>query len=393
LIAAGLAAFLVATGCSRPAVSGPERIAVLPASVLVADPASEWLAAAVPVVLQQDLATSHSSVVTFVPSLSSAYQIGATTVLRPLVEARGNAYTFRLTRTDAATQQESQHWVEQASSSEQAIAALDRLAKRVDSAASAFSSRSFTALHFFSLAILAPDPARRTANLTAAIQADPAFGLAYIAALENNTGSSTLPTPQAQSFTSLDRARWQAVSSRRAGASAQERVKEEKAVLQLAPNNVEAIELLGSALFETGEVQAGERWMRRAMELNPADQTLPLRLVQKLVAAGQFSRALEVLNPIAQSNGNLLPSVALLQLLAGKTQDANATFARFLNLIPAHSAPAQALQAQWERYKTAATEQLAPSPVIGSAPLQLPDFADPNGPALFANLRRALQRK
>ncbi len=51
-------------------------MSILPAAVLIGDPDLQWLATAVPVVLQQDLATSESISAAFVPDRINRLQLG-----------------------------------------------------------------------------------------------------------------------------------------------------------------------------------------------------------------------------------------------------------------------------------------------------------------------------
>lgn len=384
-----LAIVLIASGCSRRTETARRRMAVLPAAVLVPDPSSEWLAAALPIVLQQDLATSSALVVTFVPNASTAYQLLATDILRPMVEFSNGAYTVRVTLSDAATQEDSQHLAEQVASERDLLPALDRLARKIDrSRATSFSTHNFDALREFSLAVLSSDPPARNTHLQAAIQADPAFGLAYIASVENNGAARVPASAPVQSFTPMDRARWEALQAHRLAAPMARQMEAEQNVLNLAPNSVEALESLGTHRFASGQINQGEQLLRRAISLSPANQSLAANLAGHLVLAGRSPDALQILRPLANQNPSILPSVALVELLAGNTKAADATFARFLGLVPAGSSAALALQSQWDQYKAPASSQSAPA----TAP-RLPEFTDPNGPAAFQALKRSLQRK
>lgn len=401
------------------------RLALLPASVLIGDVDRQWISTAIPIVLQQNLATSEAFSAFLVPNPSAAYQAASTQVMRATVEERQGRFRIEATIASAETQQNTIVLQEEGPVSQGIIPLLNGLAKKLDPArAGRFSTHNESALKSFILAVSASDSATRSQCLEAAIHADPGFGLAQIARVENAPQPATLPPVPEDRFVPLDRARWQALSSRLHRQPLAEQAKAAAAVLQLAPNNVETLASLGTERFLQGNASEGQRLLQRAIELSPANGALPLQLAQGLVASGQFPAAAKVLAPLAAGNVNLLLSLALVQLLEGKTPEADRTFQRFISFLPANNPTTAAFAAQWQRFKTADSESLPPSETVEhwqavvqqsgetdlaaramlAAALEragqttqaqslnplpfLPEFTDPNAPVAFNTARR-----
>lgn len=70
----------------------------------------------------------------------------------------------------------------------------------------------------------------------------------------------------------------------------------------LAPNDPEAVSLLGLVLTKVDRLDEALRLLERAVELDPRRPTLRLNLAEGLGAKGDFARAMGVLHPVLQSD-------------------------------------------------------------------------------------------
>ncbi len=383
---------------------------------------------------------------TYAPDSSAAYGIEAETILRTVLEDDGNHLRIQAILTSQRSQQNEKVWLTEGSRSKGLIPLLDQMAKLIDPGrASPFSTRNDDALRAFTAAVANSNSAERYQLLQSATQRDPAFGLAQIAVVEN-AGPGTLsvaPSPPVEKFVPLDRARWQALTARLRHAPLASQADGEQAVLQLAPNNVEALARLGSERFLQGNASEGEWLLQKAATLNPANANLRLPLAAGLVSCREFGKAEAILTPLASKNPNLLPSLASIYLLEGKPQEGNAIFRRFVSFLP--PAGQAAAQTRWAtlsglgatptqsnvdapagialflqgRYAEAASfwsivvnesgntnlparAMLAASLGLGGQATAahqiqvlpfIPDFNDPVAPVAFGQMRRLLQMK
>jgi Tfp pilus assembly protein PilF len=112
-----------------------------------------------------------------------------------------------------------------------------------------------------------------------------------------------------------------------------EQAKAAKTVLQLAPNDLEALELLGGARFIQGDVSGGENILRQALRLSPANINLQNQLAQGLLGAKRFSAAEKVLTAMNNNAASRL-ELAVCILLEGDTARANKAAEGFFAAVP-----------------------------------------------------------
>jgi cytochrome c-type biogenesis protein CcmH/NrfG len=120
------------------------------------------------------------------------------------------------------------------------------------------------------------------------------------------------------------------------------------AVIALAPHNVDALGELGWDRFLMGAGSEGERLLREASALNPENINLKLQLAQGLVTARRFSDAAQILRALSNSNPNLLPALASVELLSSHAREAEETFRNFANLIPTGTPLRAFVEGQWQ---------------------------------------------
>jgi Tfp pilus assembly protein PilF len=361
---------LAAVGCRRRVEQEnfPARIAILPAEVLIDDDSYRWAALASTFVLQQDLATSAALVPSFAQDQSGAYALGASAVVRSTVERRKGQVRIVVVVTDLSTQRARQAIESEGPESEGLIARLNAVSKRLDpKRASAFSTRSDKALQAFAAAAAAPAEDARSRLLQEAVAIDPAFGLAQSALLEAPPGGVPTVDPRVVArFVPLDRARYAALVARVHHAPIAAQAARQTAILNVAPNNVNALAELGWFSFLQGKPAEGKRLLGKAMELTSQPLQFQLQLAQGLVASHRFSEAAQLLQTVSAGNPTILPGLATAKLLSGDAGGANAVFARFTNLLPSGSPTRTFLEQQW---KAMVAKQTAVAPMGATTPL------------------------
>jgi cytochrome c-type biogenesis protein CcmH/NrfG len=135
----------------------------------------------------------------------------------------------------------------------------------------------------------------------------------------------------------------------------------ESAVLGLAPNNLEALAELGWLSFLQGKPVDGERLLKKAISLSSQNLALQLQLAQGLVATRRFPQAVQVLEGLSATNPTVLPGLAAAKLLSGDAAGADATFARFVKLLPPGTPTRTFLEEEWK----AVAEKRPPAMGIG----------------------------
>ncbi len=319
--------------------------------MLVAEASADWERYAIPIVLEQDLAASQCLIALLAQNNSAAYQLEGDEVLRTNVDWRAGRFSIEAILTDLATQK-NQRVV--SAQGPHLITVLNGLAKQIDSDAIEFSTRNERALEAFALAVASPNVQSKVQGVEAAIAADASFGLAYIVlaeTLSNENGpqlKAALDQGQAhvQSFTNLDKARFELIRSQLMHAPVAEQIGAANAVVKVTPNNSEALALLGSNLFLAGKGKDGERFMRRAISLSPQNANLRDQLAVGLIETGQFRQAEKVLNTLA-ANQAILPQLAFCILLEGDEKRANDAFEKFVKSVPNPDAKLL-LRASWQ---------------------------------------------
>lgn len=112
---------------------------------------------------------------------------------------------------------------------------------------------------------------------------------------------------------------------------------EARALIALEPDRVYGHALLGHAAYERGELQDGVRALRRALDLDPADQDILFHLGISLEAAGQATDAFELgqrmlaTDPLSPMSGALAGSSSW---FVGRPADGLEWLERSLELAP-----------------------------------------------------------
>src|SRR5690349_19801911 len=211
------------------------------------------MSTAVPVALEQNFLTCKNLVARMARDESGAYQVGATKVLRTTVESWGGQIRIQATLTDLSTQRNGQIIHVEGSASGGLLPALDTLATRLNDGATYFSTKNDRAFQAFVDGAQTSNPQTRIQMLNRAVATDPAFGLAYLALADTlaQAGQDSGPLlatagNHRNSFTPVDRARFDLVAARLSHAPLAKEEQAARAVLQVAPNDLDALAALGS---------------------------------------------------------------------------------------------------------------------------------------------------
>ena len=294
------------------------------------DPATQWIAGAVQIVLQTDLATSRKYIPLLADDDSGTFADGAKQVVRATVTGGGLRISVSADVTDNATQKNAEVINLEGQINPGILPLLNRLAKRLDASASNFSTNNGQALQLFINAATMPKAQGRVALLTQAVTLDPSFGLAYIALADAETQADpaaiaallkTAAAHEAQ-FTPFDRARFHALELRYSHAPVAEQEAAFRAVLQIAPNQSDALAAVGTLSFLRGDAKSGEAYLGKALELNPGNVNLRRSLADGLFETRHFADAEKVLVGL-DNNVSLLPELAVCVLMEGDAARAN----------------------------------------------------------------------
>lgn len=113
-----------------------------------------------------------------------------------------------------------------------------------------------------------------------------------------------------------------------------------KNALQKNPDSAEARFLLGRALLETGDAATAAVELRKARELEYADDQVLPALARALVAAGEYKKAVEQFADATlgqpRANADLRTSVATAHAAQGETEQARAALRAALEWVPDH---------------------------------------------------------
>jgi hypothetical protein len=331
-----------------------ERVAVLPANLLMSDPAFEWLKVGVPIVLQHDLMTGHTLISGFAPDEAGAIQGGATRVLRTSVESRQGGLHIESTMVDAATHKVSKVESADASSVSVILPALNTLARKIDPSAIDFATKNQQAWQSFTTSQSSNNPQQRAQFLNQAISLDPGFGFAWVSLIEmiapnRQTDLKNLideGKSHRNSFDPYDRARFDVAMNRLSNAAPADQIRSAQAVLGLAPNDLDVLTTLGNYQILAGNYSAGEQSLRHAVSLNPSNIGLRFQLARGLMQLRKFKESENIFTSI-DKNPAVYPELATCILLEGDKPRATTVVERFVASVQ-NDELKSLLRGEWE---------------------------------------------
>jgi Flp pilus assembly protein TadD len=296
----------------------------LPANLLLSDEAAEWLKAGVPIVLQHDLMTAHSLIAGLAQDEAGAIQGSATRILRTSVESRQGGLHIESTLADAVTHKVVKVESVDASSTDQLLPALNSLAKKIDPDATPFSTNNQQAWQSYVTSQGSNDPQQRAQFLNQAIGQDPNFGFAWVTLLEMIAPNRQTDVKNMidegkshrKAFGAYDRAKFDLAMNRLTNAAPAEQIRSAQQTLALAPNDLDALTMLGSYQILAGAPAAGEESLRRAVTLNPANIGLRFQLARGLLELRKYQEAEATFSSIEKTPA-VYPEMATCVLLEG----------------------------------------------------------------------------
>ncbi len=276
---------------------------IAPANVLMSDPNADWMKIGVPLVLQQDLVSSQFTSPAMVNDESAAAQVGGQDILRLKLEDRQGKIHIGATVVDVKTQKTTATQDIEASSLGNLIPTLDKLAKQLDPTAGEFSTKNVDALKMLTSAGGEEHPQERVEIMRKSLAIDPNFAMAYFLLLQMlaPSGPDVYKTTLAQAnshmanFPPYERARFQLLQGQIARAPLSQRSAAVEALHKIAPNDLEALSMIGSLRFLNGDANGGVEAMNKAIQLNPGNANLKAQLAEGLVQNKRFSEAEKVL--------------------------------------------------------------------------------------------------
>ena len=308
---------------------------------------------AIPLVLTQDLGSSPNLVPSVAASDSSVYQSGSAETIRMTVQKYSGRLRVQVFIRDVATQQTKRVLASRTSSSN-LLPLINSLARQIDGHSINFSTGNDRALEAFAVGLSSSDRQLKVQSFRDAIAADPSFGLAYIALTETLAGANS-PDDAAvlrdaiahrDTFIPTDRARFDLLRSRLIHAPLSQQIQFATVLIQLVPNDSEVLAVLASNLFLTGDRAKGERFMNRALEINPENANLRQQLATGLIETRQFDQAEKILVPLA-TNPATLPQLAVCILLEGDAKRAGEAIEKFVSSVSSPDAKILLL-ASWQ---------------------------------------------
>jgi tetratricopeptide (TPR) repeat protein len=314
-----------------------ERLAILPANLLISDPSFEWLKVGVPIVLQHDLSTAKSLLSGFAPDEAGALQGGATRLLRTSLENQQGGVHIECTLVDAATHKVVRVEKADASSSSVLLPALNQIARKIAPDAIDFSTKNQQAWQAYATAESNNNPQQRAQFLNQAISMDANFGYAWVSLVEmipagrqtNMQGMIGDAKSHRAAFDAYDRARFDMVLNNLTNPPLADDIKSAQVVLALAPNDLNAMSALGNYQILAGDSAAGEQSLRKAVALNPSNVGLRFQLGRGLMQLRKFKEAQTTFAAIAK-NPAIYPEMATCALLQGDKTGATASFEKFI---------------------------------------------------------------
>ncbi len=278
-IAAALAAgCLDLCDCSRTPVSGSIRIAIVPTTVFTMDPSLAWTSRGLPVVLYQDLSTSHKVAAVLVPNDSAAYAANATQILRTSIDSYHNRLIIKGALADIRTQRNLNDYNVETRPPESFIQSADSLAIKIAADAGPFSTRNDKALLAYAEAFTAKGQ-KQAQFLDEAARTDPAFGLAQNTLIEIVASQSPAQAQQLaqrigsyrSQFTPLDRARFDLQMARISRVPIPQLAKQVRELLALSPTDISALMMLAQLDLAENKVSEAVNQLSEAIALDPGN--------------------------------------------------------------------------------------------------------------------------
>lgn len=318
------------------------RVGIAPANVLISDAGTEWMKVGVPLVLQQDLMSSQFVSPAMLSDEAHADEVGAQDILRlKLEEDDHEKIHVSATLVDAKTQKTTETEDVTAPSMTALIPALDKLAKKFDPSAGEFSTKNTEALKLLTEAGGEQRPQERFALLKKAQTTDANFGMAYFMMLEmlarQGPDSMKALITEAKNhmaqFPPYEKARFQLFMEQVERAPLSQRTATVEALLKVAPNDLDALSMVGNVRFMNGDADGGAAALNKAIQLNPGNVNYKSQLAEGLIENKRFADAENILAKM-EKNPGAMAELATTILLEGDIKRATEEAEKFMGAVP-----------------------------------------------------------
>ncbi len=324
LVSALLFVAALAAGCSKsvppPAV---RRIGVLPFENLSSKQELDWLAQAVPAVLEGQLTASRTTHVFAARSVNEAYGGGATQILHGYFSERPSGkLEFRAVLEDLGTNRDVLT-ADALTDEGRLLQAIDTLAKKLDAVARAYPTRSVQALREYSRGLAEADPKAAVTAMEQAVGVDPNFGPAYVAlsqrwvaAGDPKRAEEVAEAAVVRPIPEIDRARLQFLLAGLRN-DLQAREKALAALAASSPSDISLLVSVGQTEWNSRRYRSAADFFRKATAVNPSRADIWNSLGYAEAYGGNFDaakRSLEKYRDLAPNDPNSLDSLGDLHL-------------------------------------------------------------------------------
>lgn len=337
-----LAVFLlVLTSCSRkPESAGsglPRRIGILLFENLSSDVSLDWLGRAAASVISNQLASPQAIVPVELPSIRDAASANVNELVHGYYSVAGDEVRFTAQLRNAVTFQNGKLITASGKLSAGVLPLIDALARQISPAAHPYETTNEVAVRELFQGIAAPSQDESMAHLELALQADPAFGPAYLGKIQlllarGDTNGAKAALGQAsqhtKSFSELERAKIGMMQAN-LGGSRTDRMEALSRLVAAVPTDLQALDSLANLQIAEKKFAEAIRTYQTALKLEPANIVLWNSLAYVQAYSGDSSGALssvEAYRKLAPNDANVYDTLAEIHYLFGRFADAERNF-------------------------------------------------------------------
>ncbi len=332
---------LVLTSCSRkpePADSGaPRRIGILLFENLSGDVSLDWLGRAAASVISNQLAMPQSVVPVELASVRDAASANVNELVYGYFSVAGDQLRLTAQLRNPVTFQNGKLLTASGKLSAGVLPLIDLLARQISPAAHPYATKNEVAARELFQGIVAPSQDESLAHLELALQADLAFGPAYLGKIQlllarGDTNGARAALAQAsqyeKSFSELERAKLGMMQASLGGSPA-DRMDAFSRLVAAVPTDVQAMDSLANLQIAAKKFADAIKTYRTALKLEPANVVLWNSLAYAQAYSGDSTGALssvEAYRKLAPNDANVDDTLAEIHFLFGRFAEAERSF-------------------------------------------------------------------
>jgi tetratricopeptide (TPR) repeat protein len=326
-----------AEGCRRVEHRAVERVAILPFENLTGDPAWNWIAPAAQLILRTETSASLHVQPFRAVTINEAVQAGATRFVQGYATLDGGRLRLHSVEQDAGSHKNVADFDSAGDPAAGVLPLADSIAKRVGDRTRPFGTQNAASIRAWGEALVATDPAARTASFNRAIELDPDFGEAYLSLAETAIFTGDRPgaiatVERARSrqnlFSDYDRARMDLLSAEMSG-NIEERRRALVALSRLTTTDSKVLAQLGEMDYAARRFDVSVDELRAALALEPNNANLLNMLGYSYALLGNLDGArdaFERYQRAAPDDPNPLDSMGEAYFFLGHFQEAEQSF-------------------------------------------------------------------